>query len=342
MAFNPLSLLLGQQMSSLIDPEEVENVITVTGPQSRPEASAPNFSDPPPREQSQSRYVLNDDRIAPRPEELKEILPRRGMFGMKGTLRDIVGTLGDAFLVQSGNKSVYAPQRERERQGDAMFGASQDPMQAAERLAAMGDVEGARQLIEQTQQNEYRQGSLSSLEGSRQDQAANRRRDDVRVGRNQVARWLQAADTPAKQEIALRLAARLADELGVTVEDLGPDADLSEDERAVLGAGDMTVNQQVTVPFTERRVSTGEFNAQTGRINANRPRNPPPRPRADTDQEYYRDISNVPENERTPDERAWVNMYINGRGRSGRGSRIGNAPPPPPSGQPANRFRRLN
>ncbi len=85
--------------------------------------------------------VLGSAVPPPNPEMLKEQTPRAGMFGVKGTLRDVIGTLGDAFLVQSGNAPMYAPRRREERIGDAMRGMTQDydsMMQASERLAALG------------------------------------------------------------------------------------------------------------------------------------------------------------------------------------------------------------
>lgn len=45
---------------------------------------------------------------------------RKGLFGVKGTLRDILGLIGDAFLVQSGNKPMYAPRRDEERKAEAL------------------------------------------------------------------------------------------------------------------------------------------------------------------------------------------------------------------------------
>lgn len=61
----------------------------------------------------------------------------KGMFGVKGTLREVLGTLGDAFLVQGGAKPIYAPTRQRERMGDAMAGYTQAPRSAAERMTAV-------------------------------------------------------------------------------------------------------------------------------------------------------------------------------------------------------------
>jgi len=50
-----------------------------------------------------------------------------GRFGVRGNLRDIIGTLGDAFLIQSGNKPIYSEARRNERIAEAMGGFSQDP-----------------------------------------------------------------------------------------------------------------------------------------------------------------------------------------------------------------------
>ncbi len=85
----------------------------------------------------------------------EEVTPRTGMFGVKGTLRDIIGTLGDAFLIQSGNAPMYAPRRREERIGDAMRGAAQgspdDMIAAAERLYALGYVDQGNAMMSQSQ-----------------------------------------------------------------------------------------------------------------------------------------------------------------------------------------------
>lgn len=303
------------------DPSAMEadpGEIVVTAPQGRPTASRPNFGDAPSREVIDPRYVMNDDRIAPTREELKEILPRRGMFGTKGTLRDILGTLGDAFLVQSGNKQIYAPQRQMEKAGDAMFGAAQDPLQAAERLAALGHVEEAQALIEQHQQDEYRQAQLSSLEGSRQDQAANRKEDNLARLVNLTARRLQAAgDDPAKIAYALQLAEADAARLGIDPRDLGISGDMTPEQRAVVAGGDMTVTQQVQLPYTERRVKVAERNAANAeeRTDIYRSRPPQgPQPRNEQDSDKYVRIMDKPESQRTAGERAWAQRYREGTG----------------------------
>lgn len=63
---------------------------------------------------------------------------RTGMFGLKGTGRDLLGLLGDAFLVQSGNKPMYRPAMEQEMLGDAYQDFTKDPMTA---IAKIGRVD---------------------------------------------------------------------------------------------------------------------------------------------------------------------------------------------------------
>lgn len=72
-------------------------------------------------------------------------LQHKGMFGIKGTMRDILGTLGDAFLTQSGNNPLYRQQRQVEKEGDAMLGFADNPLAAVERLAAV-NPSAAREL----------------------------------------------------------------------------------------------------------------------------------------------------------------------------------------------------
>lgn len=54
----------------------------------------------------------------------------RGMFGLHGTTRDILGVLGDAFLAQAKQPAVYGPKRHQEREADALRGFANDPLAA--------------------------------------------------------------------------------------------------------------------------------------------------------------------------------------------------------------------
>ena len=59
----------------------------------------------------------------------------KGMFGLKGTARDIIGAIGDAFLVQGGAKPMYQQRRQMERESDALQGFVDNPLAAIERMA---------------------------------------------------------------------------------------------------------------------------------------------------------------------------------------------------------------
>lgn len=58
-----------------------------------------------------------------------------GMFGLRGNARNILGALGDAFLVQSGNHPTYAPRRQQERESNAQRGFVDSPLSAIGRLS---------------------------------------------------------------------------------------------------------------------------------------------------------------------------------------------------------------
>lgn len=75
----------------------------------------------------------------------ENINPPSGLFGLKGTGRDIAGILGDALLASGGMAPRYQAQREKEKQGEAMRGFAENPLAAIERIAQI-DPEIARKL----------------------------------------------------------------------------------------------------------------------------------------------------------------------------------------------------
>lgn len=78
------------------------------------------------------------------PNDIKtgELIPRKGMFGVKGTLRDVLGALGDSFLIGSGKQAIYRPGREQEKLASALYGYSEDPRAAAERVGILNPQMG--------------------------------------------------------------------------------------------------------------------------------------------------------------------------------------------------------
>lgn len=89
----------------------------------------------------------------------QEPMENKGMFGIKGTFRDILGTLGDAFLVQSGNQRVYAPMRQQEKRSEALQGFAQDPLAAIERLRGL-DPAAAQEMLADFQKQQIAQEEL--------------------------------------------------------------------------------------------------------------------------------------------------------------------------------------
>ena len=67
-----------------------------------------------------------------------------GMFGLKGTFRDVLGVLGDAFLMNSGINPIYSGKRHQEKIGDALAGFDQDPIGAIQRLGGVDAALGQK------------------------------------------------------------------------------------------------------------------------------------------------------------------------------------------------------
>lgn len=250
----------------------------------------------------------------------------KGMFGVKGTLRDILGTVGDAFLIQSGNKAIYAPRRQQERESDALSGFTDNPMQAIERLAQQNPT-AARDLYNDFLTNQAKKAQIQSLHDARTSQSEERDYKRKQDFGNYAARLLAKADTPERYASAMKVIKTRAAALNIDPEELGISDTLTPDDRAVLGAGDMTVRQQEDIPLRRRQIDIQQQRADADTTRANRP--PPPRQqRAQTELEYYKELSGVPAAKRSPEQKAFMDKFT----RSGKGSKkvdIGSLPLPP-------------
>lgn len=204
-------------------------------------------------------------------------LPQRtGLFGIKGTLRDVLGTLGDSFLIGSGHNPIFQPQRQRERESDALIGLTEDPLAAVERLADI-NPQAAQQLFNNVLQRQNQQAQLQSLTGNRQSQIEDRNQKNILEVRNVAARMLSAAgNDPAKMAYATKEIGRLAGRLGLTSEDLGITEDLTPEQAAIFAQSDMTVQQQQQLPIREKQLELQERNTRANETRANRA----PQPRA--------------------------------------------------------------
>lgn len=219
-------------------------------------------------------YILEATRASPTEDEIAEIVPREGLFGVKGTLRDVLGTLADGFLVQSGNNPMYSPQRDRERVGDAMYGFSQNPVQAIERLAAMGYPQQAQELAEQHSRNQLAQSQITSRNArdvayrdNIDSQIEGRRQDIIEGIRELGANMLGDADENNLQNI-FDIVRNLADRNGLSMEDLGIPEDMTLEEAKVFARSGMTAAQRSSEEDREARRSITEREAASR--NANR------------------------------------------------------------------------
>lgn len=262
---NILNSLLAQQISGTVEPDP----IIVDGQRAS--------IDPIARVDPYEDFLVNNSQAV---EELadnrsinEEVSQHKGLFGVKGTLRDVLGTLGDAFLVQSGNKRIFAPQRERERQGDAMAGFTRDPRAAAERMA-IHNPEMAAQMMARIQAQETARAQASNT-------AANQLRDDQRADSiaankqydmfSELFAQTAGSANPETYKRMIPLLNRIKERGGLGDEFIVPD-EYDKDLMTSYQYAGMKSNQQVEVPYKERRANTADRNADTARINATRPR----------------------------------------------------------------------
>jgi len=276
-----LSNLLSGRQPSPMD-EQPNDGIDVPGPWS---------PDMMPRQgRPDSEYTLDNTRDVQMMREAnrraEEAADYKGMFGVKGTLRDVLGLLGDAFLVQGGANKVYEPRRQQERAAASMAGMSRDPYAAGERTIGV-DAALGRDIIDQADQQAFRRQQLASQDAARQSLIEERARKARKAATDYAQSVLfqpgaitaDGSLSPGAMQ-ALRFAATAGE---IPVEQLVAEISEANPEAARLFAGaGMTVNQQRTAgqrdeqleigrrnaTSGERRAATGERNASTAARNA--------------------------------------------------------------------------
>ena len=173
-----------------------------------------------------------------------------------GTLRNVLGTLGDAFLIQSGHQPMHAQQRYDAQVAHAMAGFDTDPAAAAARIAATG-APGSAQLAEkladtnntyqlhkdQQQFNDmYRSGMLDNATQRTQSQNDSRQSQTDLRNRAFVHGALQkAAESGDPQQWAAARAYAL--KAGSKISDFDPDIEAPEDPKNYVPGFGMNANQ---------------------------------------------------------------------------------------------------
>lgn len=180
--------------------------------------------------------ALRSSLMANQPQEGGMTSP--GLYGLlpqnlqHGTLRGVLGSLGDALLVSGGRAPAYANEQARQQVGNAMAGMDiNDPASvqaAAQRVAATGAPGAAEMADKMTQQgeqaalrkqymeynNDYRQGML----GARQDAVNAQKAAVADRYRPQIGGMLSGVTKPAEYAAKYASLGALAKQLG------GPDA----------------------------------------------------------------------------------------------------------------------
>ena len=272
----------------------------------------------------------NSDFIRARQEAVRageKASDRRGMFGVKGTLRDILGVLGDAFLIQSGNAPIYGPTRRRELISDAMAGGELNPAAARARVGYYSP-EMEQQMLEAYENQQLREAQQESLAEARESQIQARELAGFHQTRESIARLLNNPNaygpdgnlTPEAEAIATRL----AEGANRSLEDFDVTPGMSRTRGSLLASTGATVNQQNMLPIAQRNVAAREVSAQAADRNSRRPRSGRA-PRAKTDGERFDEFRAIPEGERTRDQQDFIDDYV-GRNKGSGGRRRPSSP----------------
>lgn len=205
---------------------------------------------------------------------------RKGMFGMKGTLRDVVGILGDAFLVQGGGKAMYLPQRQLERKSDAIVGMTAgmdrtDPATAAylnaiERMA-YEDPAAAEEMLKGFETRQLNQAVKENQIAQRTEATQKTRLGNITAARAQLQRILRNTRPELRAQAAAYYGPLLARQAGVPVEELGVRSGMTPEDYDAFARSDMNVYQTETLQDRDAQIAIAKQNADANTTRANRP-----------------------------------------------------------------------
>lgn len=246
----------------------------------------------------------------------------KGMFGVKGTLRDLLGMVGDAFLAQSGGKPVYAPVRQQEKLSDSMAGFVQDPVKAISAMSQV-DPEAAFKLYQEWQANNYKNDMVDLRKNA--NTVDSNTADDKRYDQySKLFSQYMGAATPDTYERIKPLLETFKQRGGLGEDFEIPDA-FDPSLSRTYQYGGMPSTNQVTTTQRDRQLNISQQNADANTTRANRP--PASRPHTVTEAEEISRIRSAV-NRGQPlskgDQETWT-RYTQGTG----GRRRGAAPPPP-------------
>lgn len=215
-------------------------------------------------------------------KSLQGLPDHKGMFGVHGTLRDVLGTLGDAFLIQGGAKPIYAPVRQQERESDALVGLASNPQDTIGRLAGDGRDPAAamtmrNQLVNQDIASERAQSTAASQGGRLAIQK-------YQIGSKlyaQAANAYATATDPASKQRVLGLMAGIKQQYGLGDEFTDPASQADAQAAAVAGAPQVVQaaqnaaethqNHQASQSTARQNADSSSIRARAAMKNANKP-----------------------------------------------------------------------
>lgn len=183
----------------------------------------------------------------------------------KGTLRSILGTLGDAFLISGGKEPLNAQRIYRQQVADASAGFQDNPMLAAGRIAQTGAPDSmkiADQLYTQATNQQLKQVTLQNA-NTYKDQAADARRDQM-IQRyiplaGGVLNKAKDANDYADRASSILQSARRIDPSIQSISDLGFPEEYDPDFKGGMSAGQVARDDQTTATRDQR----GDIAAQS-------------------------------------------------------------------------------
>lgn len=227
-----------------------------------------------------------------------------GIYGLlpekmqHGTLRNVLGAIGDAFLVQSGNEATYGPRMDRQRVGLAMAGLDPDDpasVQAAiQRIAATGAPDSlalADKMQKDFNDAALRKQTQESNDIYKQQQTASRQDASIQRLIPYVGGMVRGATTKEAYKAAFQRAEAMAQRIDpqyhatdfglIDPEDWTPEAALAAGltSKDMLASGDKAAGRKTTERGQDvgarSRIQAASIGAgsrvQAARIGASRP-----------------------------------------------------------------------
>lgn len=254
-------------------------------------------------------------------------IQHKGLFGVKGTLRDVLGLLGDSYLMVNGRNPYYAGIRRQEAMSDELAGRYQNneeenfinnPLLTMQRLAESGYGEQAQSLYKDYTQNEKTKAAQAQA-------AAQLARQEARD--NQLALQGEATRSKTIQETLARTYSGISDQTTLDQFNamIGPRLKGTLLEGHPLPRTIKEAQRYGIQPYQQQRLEDFDegLDISQQNANANSRRAAVARPRADSRAEIIERIGNKPPEKRTPGEQAaYENAIATGRGNT-RGRRTG-------------------